>query len=242
MKKDIQKKDFTDDTESIIKRTLTNLGTGLSGLATSDKKDIILSVGYIFQRMMAGQFLSSFSEEWRHYCEKGRIKDDYHTTAQHNTCLQELLDCLDKDSPDEIRFSVLKQIFLNAATETKSDRNSVLPQQYMCLARSLTSGEILVLRAAYQIVKKKEVNLTKAKHNIVFSQDLIANESGLRTRELVKIHEIGLIDKRFFISHKMKIPSDILINKEHFCLTDLGWDFCKFLDTPDTNDSAPSPG
>ena len=105
---------FQDDTSNIIVKTLTNLAEGLTGVATSSKSELILSVSHTFQRMRGGMFLSTFLEEWNRYREKGKVKDDYQFSEQHQVCLQELLEFLDKDSPDEVRFEVLQKIFLVA--------------------------------------------------------------------------------------------------------------------------------
>ena len=84
----------------------------------------------------------------------GKIKDEYQFSEQAQACLEEILDFLDNDSPDEIRFTVLKKVFMVAATETISDRDSLLPQQYMRLCRGLPSGEILILSTAYKMCKE----------------------------------------------------------------------------------------
>lgn len=120
---------WNGDTADVIKDTLTCLAEGLTGIAASDRKDLAFSVGHIFQSLRKGQFLSRLLDEWNSYRAKGRIKDDYVRTEQHQACLQELLLFLDNDCPDEIRFQTLKKIFLVAATEAASDRTSLLPYQ-----------------------------------------------------------------------------------------------------------------
>lgn len=142
-----------DKTFLMLRETAEGLIQGLFGVAASDRKDLILSIGYIFQRARSGTFLNALLKEWERFRERGRIKDDYVNTDQHQECLQEMLDFLDRDSPDSLRFRMLKAIFLGAATETQSTRDSVLPQQYMSICRSLSSGEALVLQATYAIVE-----------------------------------------------------------------------------------------
>ena len=111
---------WSRDTSDVIKDTLTQLAEGLTAIAASDRKELVFSVGHIAQCLRKGQFLSRFLQEWNAYRDKGRIKDDYVGTEQHQAWLQELLEFLDNDSPDEIRFETLKKIFLVAATETAS--------------------------------------------------------------------------------------------------------------------------
>ena len=100
---------FEQNTEDVISKTLTALAEGITGIGASDKNQIILSIGHIFQKMRGGQFLSKFMEEWNKYRAKGKVKDDYPSTEQHRVCLQELLEFLDKDSPSEVRFKIINR-------------------------------------------------------------------------------------------------------------------------------------
>ncbi len=102
------------NTDDIIKDTLSCLAEGITGIAASERKELAFSVGHIFQSLRKGHFLTKLLAEWNVYREKGRIPKDYHETEQHHTCLQELLEFLDHDSPDEIRFEtrVWRAVFL----------------------------------------------------------------------------------------------------------------------------------
>lgn len=205
------------DTGEVIKKSLTSLAEGITGIAASERKDLALSVGYIFQSFRKGQFLSQLGEEWDSYRDKGRIKDDYVDTKQHRSCLQELLDFLDHDSPDEIRFKVIKKVFLVAATETVSDRKSLLPYQFLRLCRGMSSGEIIVLNATYQILKSGKIPDVGAANQWL---DAIAKESGLIHASLVKIHEDELIKKQL-ISRRLHGDRSGLVDKTNFRLTNL---------------------
>jgi hypothetical protein len=183
-----------DATSELLADSLKALVEGISGVASSDRKDLILSIGHIFQRVRSGCFLETLWREWNQFREKGRIKDDYVETEQHQACLQEMLDFLDKDSPDEIRFSFLKRIFMSAATETSSNRDSVLPQQYMHLCRGLRSGEVLVLKATYYVGKKGGYDtVTNAQSWL----QTIAQKSGLKHPQLVDIYDRTLEEKNY---------------------------------------------
>lgn len=220
-----------DKTSKLLNDTTVSLIAGFSSVAASDRKDLILSIGHIFQRLRSGSFLEALKKEWECYIEKGRIKDDYIDSEQHQECLQEMLDFLDKDSPDERRFSILKAIFLGAATETKSTRGEVLPQQYMSLCRTLSSGEVLVLQATFAIADRGSWSTIKYALDWL---NVVAKESGLHTSELVEIHERKLIEKNFLtdrVTHDMSQKHadkgvDIGVN---YRLTPLAIQMCKFI-------------
>jgi len=224
---------FQKDTEDVLKITLSDLLEGITGIAVSEKRDYILSVGRILQAIRKGKFLSQLINEWNHFREKGRIKEDYQRTEQHYTCLQEMLDFLDKDSPDEIRFNTLKKILMNAAMETISNRDNILPQQYMKLCRTLSSGEILVLSTAYKISKRKPATSNAANDWL----NSIAKESGLVHAALVEIHEDGLMKKYLITPREYPDLSGIEMGAS-YRLTSLGYDLCRFIEEYDKIESS----
>ena len=231
-------KEGKDETSKLLTEISKGLVEGIIGVAASERKDLILSLGHLFQRVRSGRFLRTLIDEWDHYREKGKIKDDYIRTEQHQECLQEMLDFLDKDSPDELRFSVLKKIFLVAATETQSSRDSVLPQQYMRLCRALNAGEVLVLSATYHIAQHDvAVQKIKALKDLSAVKWLatIAENSGLKYTELVEIHERNLIEKNLLTKRELGDRSGVSLGKR-YRLTGLGYEICQFLESYEGND------
>lgn len=160
--------------------------------------------------------------------EKGRIKDDYPGTEQFQACFQELLDCLDRDSPDKIRFDFVKSVFLAAAMETRTDKDSILPQQLTSLARKLTGGEILVLAATYEISKLQSDATARTSAGEWLAA--IAQKSGLKHNHLVELHEDGLIEKKLLTRRQHADRSGVTPGK-HYRLTDLGVSLCDFVST-----------
>jgi len=227
-KKDLEPAKFEMQTSDVIGQTLTHLVEGLTGFASSSKQDVILSIGHIFQRLRGGQFLSALLDEWNRFREKGRIKEDYQFSEQHKACLQEMLDFLDKDIPDETRFRMMKQVFLVGATEAISDRDSHLPLQFMKIARTLSSGEVLVLGAAHYIAKTPELwGDAKVGRADVWLQK-IAEQSGLEYPELVEVHENDLMEK-YLLSKRSRTDRSGIAVAPHFRLTGLGYNLCEFV-------------
>jgi hypothetical protein len=219
------KKKINDQTSLLLRETAKGFVEGLFGIAASDRKDLILSLGHIFQRTRSGTFLKALIQEWERLREKGRIKEDYVRSEQHQECLQEMLDFLDRDSPDSLRFRMLKAIFLGAATEIQLDRNSVLPQQYMSICRTISSGEALVLQATFDVAERGDAPSTTSSSDWL---QTIGKESRLVSHELVSIHEQKLIEKNLLIR---RIPGDgsRVALGEHYRLTGLGMEICRFI-------------
>ena len=206
-----------EDTGEVLKKSLTALTEVIPGIASTDKKELALSVGHVLQSLRKGQFLSKLLEEWNSYRDKGRIKDDYMETEQHMSCLQEILNFIDNDFPDQIRFDAMKKVFLGAASEMQSDRESPLPYEYLKLCRQLSSGDVIVLSTMFTI----ETDGTLNEKNMNVGGNLIgkiAERSDLRHSELVGIH-IDNLSKKGFTTPPQSLPR----------LTGLGREFCEYI-------------
>ena len=221
---------FSIRVPDVLKGTIAHLLEGFTGLASSKRENLVRSIGYVLQGLTAGRFLETFAAEWRSYVDEGRIKPDYDSTEQCRCCLQELLDFLDKDLPDDKRFSILKQIFLVAATEEVSDRNSHLPLQYMQIARRLTAGEVVVLNTTYRLAKKG--HSFAGPGGIIHADKwltAIAEESGLTHNELVEMHEAKLVEKHLLTNRKGTDRSGAYLGETISRLTMLGYAICEYI-------------
>lgn len=224
-----------DETSSFLAQTLQNLGEALTGIAASEKKDLFLSLGYILQRTRNGKFLRTLREEWDKYRAKGRIDEDYIKSEQHEECLQELLDFLDNDSPDRVRFSAMKQIFLNAASERFATRDDILPQQLMRLARKLASGDVILLSSIYEISKQDVDCETLVGGSASEWIRHAAENSPLKYKELIEIHESTLMNFQLISARVYGDRSGIERTNKHFRLTPLGLELCRFMLEHDTD-------
>jgi hypothetical protein len=186
----------------------------------------------MLQNIRATNLLSVLQKEWEYWKDKGKIKEDYHTTEQHLNCLHELLEFLDKDIPDELRFNTLKKILLIAASEKISSRDDILPQQFMRICKSLSSGGIIVLSTAYDLAKKNNFNF-KEHLDAENWLKIIAENSPLKSSSLVELHENNLMELKLISSRTHSDRSGILF-VSRFRLTDLGIDFCKYIETYDS--------
>ena len=219
------------NTSDILKYTMIRIVQGLTAIAASDKKDLAISIGNILQRLLAGERLSILKAEWDKLIKKSFIKKDYQYTEQHKICLLELLDFLDKDIPDGVRFSVLKKIFLVAATEEKSDRDNILPLTFMRICRELSPEEILVLFSTYQLNKTEVLDDILRRHktmDVNIWRNKIADRSKLKYPELVGMYEEKLFQKKLL--KERVYPERSGVNIRHFGLTNLGLDICSYIE------------
>lgn len=150
-------------------------------------------------------------------------------SRQNSTKSACILDSLDRDSPDNVRFAALKQVFLNTATEQLSTRDSVLPQQYMKICRALSSGEVLVLRANYKLAMAGH---NPDRYGAIEWIRTIAENSELRFPSLVEANENALMEK-CLIGQRAHGDRSGVVRSDHFRLTDLGFELCRFMEDGD---------
>jgi hypothetical protein len=224
------------DTEDHLEITVQTLTEFLTGIAVSEKKDWALSIGYLLQRVRGGDFLTQLLSEVHKYREKGKIKDDYMRTPQSLDCLQQVLESVDKDVPDELKFKAMKNLFLNIASETLSSREEILPSQLIKIFRSLSSGELLVLVSSYQVWQKGEWKVRQAKRgsrsNSADTSDWMREMlalTGLQFSELVRINESLLLNKRL-LSQSVYDDGSAFECTEFYRLTALGHKLCVFIE------------
>jgi len=213
----------------LLARTVDGVVEGFIGIASTDRKELILSVGHVLQRMRGGRFLRAFKEEWDKYKEKGRISDEFEQSEDNLDCLQELLDFIDRDVPDSRRFEAMKNLYLNIAVHSASDMPGVNLQQLMRVCRSLSSGELVVLLAAYKLGSQK----TKAEWGSQVASSwlrIVADESGLHAG-LVELNEGELIKKGLLFRRTHGDGSGVTLG-QHFRVTDLGVVLCEWIAEP----------
>jgi hypothetical protein len=223
----IKHKNFTS---KLLSKTIVNLRQGVVGLAVSTKKDLFLSGSRLFQSALNLNFTEQLKEEWDEFRKKGIIGEDYEYTEQSHACLQEMLNFLDEDAPDKIRFDFLKKIFIMAGTGKIMSMESILPQQYMRICRTLSTSEILILVAAFKLAKNKSWQLSIKNADVWLKT--IADKSGLYHPELVDYYDQILIDKKLLTN---RVHSDRSgINPGKNCrLTNLAIKISEFIETYD---------
>lgn len=219
-------KSLQKPTNDILATAIRQAIEGFTGIATSERNEVLLSLGHVLQKLRSGRFLQALQKEWNSYREKGKIREDYETSEQHAACLQELLDSLDTQLPDDKRLEVMKRIFLVASTEKHSTREDPLPLEFLRAARSLSSAEVLILNAAYALGKN-----TSSGEGVIEAEiwrGEIAEQSGLKHEALIEFYQEGLTRKNLIL------PKD----DEHdwmelgncYGLTSFGHALCEFIE------------
>ncbi len=232
---DLTPKNNDKDSVDYLKDTFQTLTEFLTGFASADKKDWALSIGYLLQRVRGGNFMDQLIQEVQKYKENGKIKEDYLKTEQSITCLQEILDFIDKDSPDNIRFEAIKDLYLTICAETLSNRDDILPHQLLRICRKLSSAELSILFATYDVTLnenwKEEETKNMQSRGCGLVRDWIKymiSKSGLKFQELVVLNEESLIQQKLLTRRDAPEGSGFIYS-EYYRLTSLGYHLCQFI-------------
>ena len=94
-----------------LQEPTVKIAEALTGILASDFKDWKLSAGKIVQAVIKGSLLTQLGREIEKYQEEGKIKEDYLESDIDRASFKELLEFIDEEVPDEIRFKAIKSIF-----------------------------------------------------------------------------------------------------------------------------------
>jgi hypothetical protein len=223
-----------DDAKSLmqfLKQSTVEIAETLTGVLASDLKDWKLSAGRIVQAVIKGNLLTQLGSELRKYQEEGKIKEDYLATDATRSSFKELLKYIDEEVPDEIRFKAMKSIFLSSVSQGATETEELLAYELMQLCRQLSSGEIVLLKAIYDISKNRlapGVSNVIAEHGASYWLKNVAKQIGHNDVDLVELHEdklmkLHLITGRMYNDRSGVNPSNT--NR----LTSLGIKLCEFI-------------
>jgi hypothetical protein len=231
MSKDAQ---LSTTDKSIIEKAQTAVVDFLqvvTGVAMSDKKDLVRDVSHIVQRGVQWHLATGFVEEYNALKLRGAIQEDYDKTDQCRQQSSYLFEAINSDGAiDEKRFNAMKNIFLNGAKENMSDRNDMLPIIMMRLCSTLSEGELLVLEAASRLNLETMQSTNKTPRYEPNSStswlELIAKESGLGLADLVEHYEQSLLEKGLL--NKRKAGGNIVVDTNYH-LSGTGIKLCQFI-------------
>ncbi len=129
-----------------------------TGILASDKKDLVLSFGHLVQSGIKLRLLDQFFKELKNYQSKGKTKDDYWDITTNQASFVELMNYIDNsETPDETVFQAMKSIFFYSISKDSGEQSEILGYQYMKLCKELSSMDLLVLKACFQIYEEKPI-------------------------------------------------------------------------------------
>jgi hypothetical protein len=211
--------EFFDQPAITIAETVT-------GALAEGKKGVVASAGRLVQGALKCQLLTQFGREIKYFQEKGRIKEDYAKDKYGFQTWVELISAIDSDLPDEERLKAMKALFFAANAINVTDGEKIGRYQLFCLAKKLTSGQLLILKAAHQLSNQGAFHRGSINTDQWMVQ--ISRHLGHGLVALIDSDDQTLVDFRLLNRRSSDGPGSAT-DGTNARLTDLGLRFCEMI-------------
>jgi len=224
-----------DDPKSIsdfLNMPMDKIAAALTGILSVDALQLRFSAGKIVQAAFKGKFLNQLGKELKEYINKGQIKADYLSDSIGRAAISELLKFIDEENPDEERFKAMKALFFVSVSENVSEMDKTIAYELLKISRRISSGEILILKAAYEIASGRARQSLGAVNRKMTGApgwlDYISKQIGHNIPSLVEFYEQNLVDLKL-ITERVHSDRSGYLPTDNFRLTKLGVKLCEFL-------------
>lgn len=187
---------------------------------------------------IATHFLAKFSSEYKTKVDKCELKSKDFTTEKPALIFTDLLKTIDEGRIDEERFKAMKSIFYIATEKNAGREQEEMTYRLFQIAKQLSSEEIFILSANYNVVKGTSKPTQKgiewgATRDIGYWAQIIAEQIGHNLPEIVMQYEehligLKLISDRHYPIEKTRVTQHFEATS-YFRLTVLGYRLCEFI-------------
>jgi len=229
-KKKNQIKVYQDKKKDIIELLIqptVKIAEFLTGILVSETKDLKLSGCRIIQAVIKNNNLTQLGREIEEYTKKGQIKEDYLESSLNQATITELLNFIDEEVIDEVRFKAMKSIFFSSVENNSDDQKESLAYELLQICKELTSGDILILKATFEILKNPgDIDVKDNAANKWINN--ISKKIGHNLPSLITYHENHLMDLNL-ISPRIHNDRSGIVTGKYYRLSDLGYTLCEFI-------------
>lgn len=217
-------------------KVLTNpeeLSKIIAGFLTSDIPQHVLATGRILGAARKHQLLRQLGDEINRLKERGQLRDDCLAEPRVQSSLLDLLQIIDIETPDDIKFKSVKAVFLYSLKNGIDEREKILTYELQKLCSTLSSGEIVVLKAAFEL--QRGINLRPYQGGMNLGTQIIeewrrfvAFQIGHNDTSLVNLYEEKLIEKKLIEGGRYGTDGERFVS-QYFRLTTLAQRLCEFI-------------
>lgn len=215
--------------ENIIKNPST-LGVVefLTGIAVSNRSDLILSGGRIAQSAMRGDFRKRLATEIVSFRKKGTSEDETLNSAIGRDSLREMLEFIETGPVNEELFIAMKSIFLNTITSTNDEKRREMGVILLKICKNLDAMDILVLKSCYEIyVSSDDQYFAIQSYSEWFS--IINDKIGYGLPQLIEKSDDKLVEMGLLEARTNRDKSGIWAGKRFRLTEGLGLTICEFI-------------
>lgn len=222
--------------ERILSASRSEKVAYVSALLTSGLSRLAFAGPRVAFTAMVVEALTDLGKEVSNWMKSGKIPEDFSGRPSGYQTWVELLQEIDSNPADVERLKAMKAMFLAANRIEATDGESILGYQLFTIAKNLSSGQLLLLRAAYGnymgYVQGPRTGgiISTREWRTMMASNLGHKLSALVARDERKLVEYGLIAP-------WTRPDEESIPLMDARMTDLGIRFCQNLETYETTRS-----
>jgi hypothetical protein len=230
-----------DELAKFMDEPLPAIAEAITGAFAAGPKAWMVMGGRIVQGILKGRLFQQVSREIRELRDKGRIPEDFADEKKYKYGFKswvELFTVIDEETPDADRLEALKAMFYSVNKMNATDGERTVAYQLFQITKKLTSGELLYLRACYDIYKigdyKKGSGLSDSRQWFAKVGNKLGHQViGLMDRDDLALAEYGLLTPRYH-------PDKSGINENDGHLSQLGIMLCRNVETYRLEASGPA--
>ncbi len=219
--------------ERILSRSRAEKVAYVSALLTSGLSKYALAGPKVALAAMTVEALTDFGKEVSEWIRTDKVPQDFSGRPSGYQTWVDLLQEIDSNPVDGERLKAMKAMFLAANEIKATDGQSVLAYQLFQIAKGLGSGELMLLKVAYETHKTNAWPRNVQSAHAYNWRLFMANKCGHGLSALVeqterKLAQYGLISP-IVMSGNLETFKD-----ENARLTDLGLRFCENVQNYET--------
>ena len=198
----------------------------LTGLLKIDKQGLRIKIGHFAQSILQGNAADQINREVKELREEGKIRD-FTEDERGTTTWAELMKEIDDGIPDTDKLEAMKIFFIEVNRVNSTDEKRMLNYQLFRIAKSMDSGKLLILRAAYAMMGE----VGTGEWTIQRWADAVAKKLGHGLTGLVLKDESALMELGLITLHRDVTvgPPNTAARIDNGRLTDLGIKLCETI-------------
>ena len=129
----------------------TAIAEAITGALAAGPKAWSASAGRLVQGALKAKLFEQFSRELKDFRDNGKIPTDFAEKKNGFQSWVELMTVIDEESPDPERLDAIKAMFYAVNKVNATDGEKILAYQLFQIAKKLTSGQLLYLKACFEL-------------------------------------------------------------------------------------------
>jgi hypothetical protein len=167
--------------EQFLEEPVTVIAECVSGWLKQGTKETMLAVPRVALAVLKGNAFEQFGREFDNLRKSGKVPDDYAEKKYGYSSLAELLAEIDSNPADQDRLEALKALFYSVNKVNATDGERVASYQLFQLAKKLTGGQLLLLKAAELRFRSPDFKAVSSARDWLYGISMSSDMESLRS-------------------------------------------------------------